>query len=397
MSNKSTVQKQGEILEEEKTLKDSQDKKFVPFERKTRMQKSTVNRTIRSLYKDYKKGLLRFDLAIQRNDVWTLDQRSNLIHSVLYGYPIPQIYALETSDEYLWFLDGKQRLTTLMSYISGDFALSKNTPAVYGENGKHEIAGCKFKDLPEDMQDVILDETIQIVKIKEMTIEERDEMFVRLNSGTSLSKIELTRAMHSELIETINQIAKHQFFADDIELTSSARNRFVDQEMILQIAMLMEEGKDKIKGFGSKHIRDYVLRLKDSQQVLSDKLVKKIESIADYLSMAVSDLNNVERKKALKKVHVPIIFYIAQQAVQMKLKPYIFGEFIRHFLIIDYSIESPYGQACQSSSTKKDSVITRINEMQKAFVEFVEKNNDNEEKVNYKDIIDSDVSNTVVS
>jgi Protein of unknown function DUF262 len=353
-------------------LKDIEGKVVVPFERVTRIQKSYVDRNFKSLYKDWKKGVLRFDLAIQRNEVWTNEQRSLLIHSILYGYPIPPVYVLETDDQYIWFLDGKQRLTTLMTFINGDWALSKNTPKVYG----HQIAGYKFKDLQEDMQDAILDEQIRIVKMKNMTEEERDEMFVRLNSGTSLSKIELTRAMHSELIETINDIAELEFFKDDIALTGKARNRFVDQEIILQIAMLMEEGKEKLKGFGASQIRDFVLRLKESEQTLSDELVKKFELISHYLNMAVSDFDNTERKKALKKIHIPIIFYVAQQAMEMKMKPIHFGDFIRSFLITNYSVDSAYGISCQAGSSKKENVIIRLEEMSKSFIEFAKNIND---------------------
>jgi hypothetical protein len=348
-------------------LKDSEKKVAVPFERKTRIQKSSVNRTIKSLYKDWKKGFLRFDLAIQRNDVWTNEQKSMLIHSLLYGFPIPPVYVQESDDDFIWFLDGRQRIgATLMPFINGDWALSKNTPDIFG----HKIAGCKFKDLPEDIQDTILDEPIQLVKMKNMTDEERDEMFVRLNSGSTLSRIELTRAMHSELIEKINHISELNFFAKDIALTSKARNRFVDQEIILQIAMLMEEGIDNLKGFGSSHIKDFVLRLKESEKTLSDELMKKFEEIASYLSHAVVDFEPADLKKALKKIHVPIIFYVAQKAIEDKISPVLFGDFIRSFLVTNYSVESDYGVSCQAGSSKKENVMVRLREMSRAFEKF---------------------------
>jgi Protein of unknown function DUF262 len=344
---------------------DKVEEVVVPFARQTRIEKSNNNRTIKNLYKN--KDKLRFDLAIQRNEVWTQDQKSMLIHSILYGYPIPPVMVAETDDDNIWFLDGKQRLTTIVSFLSGEWALSKKTPSVFG----HEIKGFKFADLQEDMQDVIYDETITLIKLKGMTEEETDNLFVRWNSGSALSKIELTRAMHSALIEQINHISDLEFFAEDIALTGKARNRFVDQEIILQIAMLLDEGKDNIKGFGSSQISEYVLRLKDTDQVLSDELIKKFESISHYLNMAVADFDHSERTKALKKIHVPMIFFTAQKAIDLKVKPSLFGDFIRTFLITNYSVESDYGQSCQAGSSKKDNVQIRLYEMDMQFGEFL--------------------------
>lgn len=335
------------------------------FIRDTRIEKSSNNRTIKNLFKN--KDKLRFDLAIQRGEVWTHDQKSMLIHSILYGYPVPPVMVQETNDDNIWFLDGKQRLTTIVGYLNGDFAISKNTPPVFN----HSIAGFKFKDLQEDMQDIIYDETIQLVKLKNMNDTERDELFVRWNSGSALSKIELTRAMHSDLIEQINHIAELEFFAENISLTTKARNRFVDQEIILQIAMLLDEGRDKMKGFGSTQVKDYVLRLKDVDQVLPKELVSKFENMSKYLNMAVHDFDMAESRKALKKIHIPIIFYTAIKAMEQNVKPALYGDFVRTFLINAYSVESDYGQSCQAGSSKKENVQIRLSEMGLAFDQFV--------------------------
>ncbi len=336
------------------------------YQKTTRIEKSQNNRTIKNLYKNREK--LRFDLAIQRNEVWTNDQKSMLIHSILYGYPVPPVMVLETDDDYIWFLDGKQRLTTILSFISDEFSLSKNTPDVYG----FKIANHKFSDLTEDMQDIIHDENIALIKLKNMTDEERDEMFVRWNSGSTLSKIELTRAMHSDLIEQINSISELPFFAEDIAITDKGRNRFLDQEVILQIAMLLDEGKNNIKGFGSSQVKDYVLRLKEVGKTLPEKVIKQFKDVSHYLNLAVDDFEYADRKKALKKIHIPMVFYTAIKAMESKVRFYDYGAFIKEFLIKDYSVNSDYGQACQKGSSKKESVLTRLNEMDLALDEFIE-------------------------
>lgn len=378
-------------------LTDTKDKEEVqPFVRMTKIEKASSNVSIKSLFKEWKKdqilkaerkkeeeealknGLpaptnddgttLRFDLAIQRNETWSDYQKSDLIHSVLYGYYIPPVLVQDSNDGKKWFLDGKQRLTTLMTYIEGSWALSKKTKPVYG----HKIAGMKFKDLSVEMQEEILDETITLVRMKNMTEAERDEMFVKQNSGSPLSRMEMTRAMHSELIESINEIARIPFFKDDIELSRKARNRFVDQEIILQIAMLMEEGKEKIKGFGAAHIEEYVLRLKEADKTISDELMQRYENVSAYLTLAFEEYEMDEIKRALKKIHVPIVFYVAQTAMEENIQPKLFGDFIRSFLIKNYSVESKYGKSCQAGSSKKENVLIRLDEMSASLSQFIE-------------------------
>ncbi|MDT8975042.1 DUF262 domain-containing protein [Paenibacillus sp. chi10] len=349
------------------------------FFRKTRIEKSTRNYTIRSLYKEWRRDrtwisqnqqdeiVLRFDLAIQRNATWNDHQRSDLIHSLIYGYYIPPVLIQDSDDGKKWFLDGKQRITTIMSFIDGAWKLHKNTEDVYG----HQIAGCKFKDLPQEMQDEILDESITIVKIENMTDEERDKMFVKQNSGTPLSRIELTRAKHSDLIKSINDLSNLHFFKEDVGLSKRARVRFVDQEMILQILMLFEDGIDKIKGFGAKNIEEYVLDLKKTEKVLDQNIVEKIQKISMYLTDAFASFDSNERKKALKKTHIPIIFWCAEAAMNQLLQPELYGEFIRSFLVTCYRVESEYGKSCQAGAPKKENVLKRITEMSVALERFI--------------------------
>lgn len=399
----------GKIEKEGSMLKDSETAKNIPYERLTKIEKSSTSVTIRSLFKEWKKDqdmirerkeleakkakelesnpnaeplpewnnptTLRFDLAVQRNAVWSEQQKSDLIHSILYGYYVPPLLVNDTGDGKKWFLDGNQRVTTVMTYIAGNWALSKKTEDVCG----HKIAGLKFNDLHKDMQDEIFDETLTIVRLKNMTTEERDKMFVKLNAGSPLSKIELTRAKHSELIESINDIANLEFFKEDLELSRKARVRFVDQEIILQIAMLMEEGKEKIKGFDANHIEAYVLRLKEAGKTLSDEMINRFTEVSAYVNNAVDFEHNggagftdKEARRALKKIHVPIIFYAAEIAIKEKLNPKLFGQFLRSYLISNYSVESKYGRSCQAGSSKKEAVVTRINEMSESLNDFIE-------------------------
>lgn len=359
-----------QVKEEEKVktspiLEDEQSDFDFKIERTTQIKRSKEEITIKRLTK--MKDKLRFDLALQRNDAWSLEQKSDLIHSIIYGYPIPQVMVQESDDEFLWLLDGKQRLTTILDYCNGEFALSKKTPSALGE----KIAGCKFADLAVDLRDYIYDESITFVLIKSLTNPERDELFLRWNSGTPLTKIELTRAMHSDMLSQLDEISDLEFFIDVFPMSTKARNSFIDQEMILQIAMLMDKENHTFKGFGSKQIQQYVLNLKSLGKIIPEKIVKEMEEASKYLSMALGGFNLVDRRQILKKLHTPIIFLTAIKAKESGVSPKMYGDFIDNFFITNYRVESNYGKSCQAGSPKKENVEIRIREMDKALDGFI--------------------------
>lgn len=353
-----------EYLDETKKVKE--EVKTEPVKRTTRLDKSRTDKTFKFLFKNRDK--LKFDLAIQRNEVWTQAQKDGLIDSIVYGYPVPPVMVAESDDGNFWFLDGKQRGTTIVSFIADEWAMSKKAKPILGV----EVAGKKFSELPEEFREYIYDETITLIKLKGLSDEERDEMFVRWNSGSVLSKIELTRAKHSALISQINELAEHEFFATDIAMTNTGRNRFQDQEIVMQIAMLLEKGRDGIKGFGSKEIDEFVMEMKKENKTLTKALMTRIKAISNFMNMVASELDDKQKKKILKKANTPIVFYQASKLIEEKIKPNIFSEFLIKFLDEEYNIDSDYGQSLQSGVSKRENVVIRLNEMELAFNEFVE-------------------------
>lgn len=350
--------------EEERTEEEEVEEKEekVKVERTTAIEKVHIPRTIKQIVKQ--KDKLNFDLAIQRNSVWTNEQKSLFIHSLIYGYPFPPAYAQDKGDGVLWMLDGKQRLSTVIDFCEDKFKLDKKTPSVFGQ----EIKGLKFSQLLEDFQDEILSTNFTIYQMRNITDEERDQIFVRLNKGTPLAKMEQTRAMYSQLTEQIEQsVSNLEFFHDHVSI---AKNRFADQELILQTAMILDK-EHNLKGIGSPQIQKYVLDLKDKGELLSDDVYNSLLSADDYLSQAVSNFTVEQVKSTLKKVNVPMIVVTALSAIKDSVTPDVFGDFLIKFLITDYKKDTDYGVACQAGSAKKENVLIRLTEMDKAYVKFV--------------------------
>lgn len=315
-----------------------------------KIQPTNDKKAIRTLKKYYDSNKLNFDLAIQRKDnIWDLERKSLIIHSILYGYPIPPIFSVEKNNTLYNFIDGKQRLTSIFEYIDNKYKLSDNTPDV----NDIKIAGCKFEDLNEEEQNEIILSNISITFLKNIEEYEIEEMFFRLNNGVALTKMELTRAMATgKVMNYVNEVAATNFFSNIIALTDGARKRYTDQEVILQILLLLMNDSP---GFSGKEIQEFAVKLKDDG-IPEDKQ-KIVNDTVEYLEQAIP-----VRYKELKKVHVPMVFMMAIKAQEDKIEPVKFGGWVQQFFK-GLAPGGSYKNASRSKTATKESIKIRLEEI----------------------------------
>ncbi len=326
------------------------------------MERFNKTMTAKGIFRDREK--FNFDSVVQRGYVWDNNKRSLLIHSMLTDYPIPPIFA-QDGDDRLHILDGKQRLTTIIRFLNDEFALGSNTP----EHNEQEIAGLKFSELGEEMQDKIKDYNFLIYYFRNMTVEERDEMFLRLNNGKALSRIELTRVeAGEEFMGYIRDLARNNhFFANSCNLTERARERFTDEEILLQcIVMAVEDG---VNGLNGKAVSE-VAKILRHQRLDKDE-TQEIEETIEYLGVAFP-----EKEKFLKKVNIPVIFYLAMQN-RNNITATDFAFVIQEFF---KNPTEEYIEACRAGSARSENVQIRVMELEKALgVDDMDENADEED------------------
>lgn len=78
--------------------------------------------TVEQLCLMHRAGLLNLAPGFQRNTVWTRSDRTNLIESILNGYPLPSIFLYRRQEEGTArsihdVIDGKQRIETLFMFL----------------------------------------------------------------------------------------------------------------------------------------------------------------------------------------------------------------------------------------------------------------------------------------
>lgn len=323
------------------------------------MKSKKVSWKIEKIAKMEKTKKINFDLVIQRKrDIWDVKRQSILIHSILSGYPISTLFATKEENVYN-FLDGKQRLGSTLNFIRDNFKLHPQTPPI----GEIQIAGLKFSELPEELQNKIKQYEIDVVCIEEITQEEMEELFYRLNNGVPLRQIETTRALlGAKVLRFVEAIAEMDFFARKVNLSASARRRYVDQELILQILALIYNSDT---GFSSKEIQNFVKTLRNTE--IQDTLRAKIQNACYYLNEAFP-----KKEKFLKKIHVPMLFYIVLELIEKgelsRISAVEFGQWAKIFFD---NPPTEYVEACRSSSARKDNVQKRLSTMKKEFYEYL--------------------------
>src|SRR4051812_39603622 len=77
----------------------------------------------------------------QREEVWDLPRKQQLIDSVLRGWKLPKFYFVKLDDEEYEVVDGQQRLSAIYEFFANELPLSEETAARFG--------GPFYKDLKQ--------------------------------------------------------------------------------------------------------------------------------------------------------------------------------------------------------------------------------------------------------
>jgi hypothetical protein len=128
-------------------------------------------------------GDYKLNPEYQRRKRWDNGRKSRLIESFIMNVPLPPIFLYEYDYSKFEVMDGLQRLTSIVDYYSGNFALD-------GLEYWKELNGKKYDKLPVEIQKGIDRRYISSIILLEETAKTPEEaeklkqiVFERLNSG----------------------------------------------------------------------------------------------------------------------------------------------------------------------------------------------------------------------
>ena len=307
-------------------------------------------------------GKLNKNISIQRREVWDAEKKSNLIVSLLLEIPIESLLFEESEKKSHNVLDGKQRTLTLCAFVSDEFVLSPKIRIK--EIDGVPLVGMKFSKLPEEYQSKIMEYELSISVLSSLSPDDRATVFFMRNQASPLSKMDLSLVVLGEAaMNTFAKLCDHSFMQDKIKLTAPARRKHDDLSVLLQYMILLSQPS---MGFSGTEIMSFCDDIKNEEIIIP---ADEITTVLDYLDDALT-----EKRAYLKKVHIPVVMYIAQLAQKRLLSSTDFAVFLDAFFDT-LKPDDEYTVACLSGSSKRTNVQTRIRIMSDLLYSSIQESN----------------------
>ena len=319
---------------------------------------------------------LHFRNIVQRSFVWEKHRMSELIWSIIMGYPIPPIYAErgKSDNEKIKIydvLDGQQRCTTIYKFLNDEFALTELKPIPYldedGNECKIDISGLKFSELDEELQDIIKDASMTFKYFDNLEQNQKAEMFRRLNNGKPLSTKARTLASSRD-IEGLLDIGSHQLF-EEMLTEKSRQNKNQAVIVVKAWAMLNQDINDV--SFASK---DFNPMIEETEISEAEKL--ELVKVFDFIVDTHDELKARTYKKVAKKLYtethlISLVPYF-KQAIENEISDGMMAEWIIDFFMVsnDSEVYEEYEAACSNAVARNASIVARNEALGKSYAEF---------------------------
>jgi len=201
--------------------------------KKTKIVKQTWS--ILEVYQKIKSDRLNLSPDYQRNNVWRIDKQTAFIESLFMGILIPPIYVVEIPGKDMLeessyeVVDGKQRLSTIMGFLTNKIMLQEKSLEYYTDwfkNKKYEDITNEYKEYANAMLSSVLDIYVITANSPEFT---KYDIFSRLNKGAEKLKVnEIRKAIYrSDILSLIDEfVQKNLDKENNIELYTAYNEIF---------------------------------------------------------------------------------------------------------------------------------------------------------------------------
>lgn len=205
----------------------------------------------------------------QRLFRWEHEQRSRLIESILLNLPIPQIFVIENQNGVLELIDGLQRISSIIQFISPQLLLAPNNEPLKlrGCDLVSELNGIIFDDLPVALRMRLKRTTVRVVVIKRQSTKMlRYEMFKRLNTGGATLSEQEIRNCTSRMVGDegtrfyqflIDSAADSSFKNTISTLPEPVKEKRGDEELVLRF-LALKNSADTFKGSVVDWLNNYM-------------------------------------------------------------------------------------------------------------------------------------------
>ena len=310
-------------------------------------------RAVSSFVKEVAKKKYNMKHKLQRKEgQWNNIQRGELIDSLLRSYPIDPIRCEVKEDGIYYVFDGVQRSTNVCGYINDEYKLPKTLKPVTIDGVEYEIAGKKFSQLDEAVQDKIKTSEIQVYLFTNCTDDDIREMYRRQNNGKGLTSTQKRTAVECTAVsDIVFSLADHPFFEKLLSKTQLKRD--VQRDIIREVLMLSETNTENdFTSFKSKDIDNFIIWYSDNINV------EKVDLIRQALDKLDESFESYE-KVDIGTVSIPMIIFAGYRVIKDNKSFDKLVEIILDF-IENYDNNEEYKQYCMSGTTAQNNVRGRL-------------------------------------
>lgn len=263
------------------------------------------------------RGLLNLDPPYQRRSVWNEEYRQFFVETLLLRYPAPAIFVHEqiTLDGAATYaiVDGKQRLTTIFDFASGNFPISKNSKL-------DSYRGMFFTDLPDEVRQNFWKYQFSVEYLPTTNGAILTEIFDRINRNVArLTPQELRHARFNGLFASeAENMAEH--LAEELpegfpNIASASRRQMRDVEFAAQLLLYAEMGEPQ--SFSQEQL-DVAYSDRDSEWNSQARTVKTFKAVVSELSKILPE---VSVRRARNQADFYSIFGSVMELKQLKDAP----------------------------------------------------------------------------
>lgn len=339
---------------------------------------------LKDLVEEIDNGLICRDALIQRtDDQWSRKQKSKLIESILADRPIGSILtALGRSESQSYsvtsLIDGLQRTTAIVDYVHNRFSLDKKANPILcrfrNEDGdviehSFEVAGMKFNQLPEPIQNFIYQYRLTIYKYEGFTDDELDDVVYCVNNGKTPTAYQKMRfLLGSENMRSLQPICDSTLWEDN--KSCKAKNDSI-LSCVIRSLMMLTQGESVNLGAASmaKFVDSDSF---DSNVKMSD--IKELKNLVEQLAEIKYNMTD-EELELLDSCSIPHLLIALKKYNDScdTINTSSFLEIIREFWNSDEYEE--YEEYCSSGSGASQYSAENVQKRQQIIDKFINKDN----------------------
>ena len=229
----------------------------------------TDTRTVGEVVRRIEGQRFILDPDFQRDFVWEAEKQSKLIESCIMRIPLPVLYVALRPDGRIVVVDGLQRLTTFVRFLSDKLSLTN-----LGD--KHPLKAKRFSDLPIQLKERVED-TQLILYILDKNAPQRAQLdiFQRVNGGVALSRQQMRNAIfNGPATRWLHKMSKSKTFLD---ATGRSLNKKImrDREAINRFAGFHVLGWES---YGKGDMDDFLARALERLNTLDEQHLADLET-----------------------------------------------------------------------------------------------------------------------